>query len=91
MCLTEYDEQKNLQAFKEDGKEEGFLIGMAKGLEKGMAKGNKEGEIKLGKLIEKMITVGRIDMRHVLPGMNRTGNCFTKNSALQTETSVLFH
>lgn len=53
MCLTEYDEQKNLNAFKE----EGILIG----IERGKKEGKKEGEIKLGKLIEKMITMGRID------------------------------
>ena len=49
MCLTEYDEQKNLLWFKEDGFKEG------------KEEGRKEGEIRFGKLIDKMVTVGRID------------------------------
>jgi hypothetical protein len=53
MCLTEYDEQKNLLWFREDGFKEGF--------EEEYKKARKEGELKLGKLIEKMITAGRFD------------------------------
>ncbi len=49
MCLTEYDEQKNLLWFKEDGFKEG------------KEEGRKEGEIRFGKLIDKMVAAGRID------------------------------
>ena len=53
MCLTEYDEQKNLLWFKEDGYKEGY--------KEGKEEGRKEGEIRFGKLIDKMVTAGRID------------------------------
>jgi flagellar biosynthesis/type III secretory pathway protein FliH len=53
MCLTEYDEQKNLLWFKEDGYKEGY--------KEGKEEGRKEGEIRFGKLIDKMVAAGRID------------------------------
>ncbi len=53
MCLTEYDEQKNLLWFKEDGYKEGY--------KEGKEEGRKEGEIRFGKLIDKMVVAGRID------------------------------
>jgi flagellar biosynthesis/type III secretory pathway protein FliH len=57
VCLTEYDEQKNLLWFWEDGFKEGYK----EGFEEEYKKARKEGEIRFGKLIDKMVTAGRID------------------------------
>ncbi len=61
MCLTEYDEQKNLLWFWEDGFKKGYKEGFKEGFEEEYKKARKEGEIRFGKLIDKMVTACRID------------------------------
>jgi flagellar biosynthesis/type III secretory pathway protein FliH len=78
MCLTEYDEQKNLLWFKEDGFKEG------------KEEGRKEGEIRFGKLIDKMVVAGRIDDMTRVATKLSTGISFIKNSTSQIEAPSQF-
>ena len=45
MCITEYNEAETMQMFKEEGREEG----------------REEGEDKLGRLINALLSAGRVD------------------------------
>ena len=55
MCITEYDEVRTMNMFREEGRAEG----MEKGLAERMEKGRSEGANLLGALISKLIKLGR--------------------------------
>ncbi len=51
MCITEYDEVRNMNMLREEARAEGRAEGMEKGMEKG--------ESKLGALIDRLLSLGR--------------------------------
>ena len=53
--ITEYDEERVMNEFKEEGREEGILIGK----ERGILIGEERGENKLSLLIERLLNQGR--------------------------------
>ena len=53
MCITEYNEAETMQMFKEEGREEG--------LKEGRKEGREEGEDRLGRLINALLSAGRVD------------------------------
>ena len=65
MLLTEYNEAKTMEMFKEEGREEGRVEGLVEGRVEGrvegLVQGRVEGETRLGALITKLISLGRTD------------------------------
>ena len=65
ICLTEYDEKKDRELFRESCIEEGMALGIEKGRAAGIVEGRAEGraevETRLNSLIAKLIAAGRIE------------------------------
>ena len=57
MCLTEYDEDAERKFIKNEGRKEGI----AEGLEKGLKKGRKMEAERMGTLMTKLKSLGRVD------------------------------
>ncbi len=53
MCLREYDEKRTMELFKNEWKEEGRQEGLDEGLQRG--------EKKFSSLMEKLLSVGKMD------------------------------
>ena len=56
-CLTEYDEDAERKFLKNEGRKEGI----AEGLEKGLAKGRRMEAERMGALMTKLKSLGRVD------------------------------
>ena len=56
-CLTEYDEDAERKFLKNEGRKEGI----AEGLEKGLKKGRKMEAERMGTLMTKLKSLGRVD------------------------------
>ena len=61
MCLREYDEKRTMELFEKEWKEEGRQEGLEEGLQRGEKKGIQEGEKKFSSLMEKLLSVGKMD------------------------------
>lgn len=61
MLLTEYDEVKTMELFKEEGREEGRQEGRQEGREEGREEGMARGMGLFGELISKLLSAGRVD------------------------------
>ena len=72
-CLTEYDEDAERKFLKNEGRKEGLSEGLEKGLKKGLSEGRKEGlkeglsegrkleAERMGTLMTKLKSLGRVD------------------------------
>ena len=64
-CLTEYDEDAERKFLKNEGRKEGIAEGLEKGLVKGRKEGMSEGRRmeaeRMGTLMTKLKSLGRVD------------------------------
>ena len=58
-CLAEYNEAKTMEMFKKEAREEGIKQGIQQGIQQGMEQGTVNGESRMGRLISKLLAVGR--------------------------------
>ena len=61
MCLTEYDEDAERKFLKNEGRKEGIAEGLEKGLKKGLSEGRKMEAERMGTLMTKLKSLGRVD------------------------------
>ena len=61
LWITEYDETKDRELFRQDCLEEGRAEGLAEGKAEGRAEGEAIGEDKLGTLISKLLSEDRLE------------------------------
>ena len=59
MCITEYNETETMEMFKKEAREEGIKQGIQQGIQQGMEQGTVNGESRMGRLISKLLAVGR--------------------------------